>query len=63
MKALEDDVHMLHILRLPELICMYCLPIIEGSKSIGPLPWLTMNEWMSIVDRLSLKADAVLKVQ
>ena len=58
MKALEDEVHMLHILMLPELICMYCLPIIEGSKCIGPLPWLSMNEWMNVVDRLCLKASA-----
>jgi hypothetical protein len=63
MKALEDEAHMLHILMLPKLICMYCLPIIEGSKSIGPLPCLSMNEWMRIVDCLCLKAGAVLEVQ
>jgi hypothetical protein len=54
---------MLHILMLPELICMYCLPIIEESMSIGSLPWLSMDEWMSIVDRVCLKGGAVLKVQ
>jgi hypothetical protein len=63
MKAPEDDVHMLHILMLPELICMYCLPIIEESMSIGSLPWLSMDEWMSAVDCLCLKASAVLKVR